>query len=432
MTSVELFAGAGGLAMGVSMAGFKPDAVIEWDKNACDTIRRNQQRGINPVVNWRLFETDVRLFDFSNIPNELDLLAGGPPCQPFSLGGKHRAYNDERDMFPEVIRAIRNTRPRAILIENVKGLVRQAFAKYFEYIILQITYPDVIRKTGENWTDHLSRLERYHTGGCHDGLVYRVVFRLLNAADYGVPQRRERVFIVGFRADLGIKWAFPDPTHSQDALLWQKWVTGEYWERHKVPKKDRPEISSRLKPKISSLGLEALLKKPWLTVRDAIADLPDPKKEDLAQRIPNHRFIPGARIYLGHTGSPLDEPSKTLKAGDHGVPGGENMLVYPDNTVRYFTLRESARLQTFPDNYEFHGSWTETMRQLGNAVPVTLAYIIASDIKARLETAPFRRNNDGPKKEAGSTAAEKRDCLQPLRQGEFGSKRGGGFAFKTC
>ncbi len=85
-------------------------------------------------------------------------------------------------------------------------------------------------------------------------------------------------------------------------------------------------------------------------------------------------------MYKGHTGSPLDEPAKTLKAGDHGVPGGENMFVYPNGDIRYFTVRESARLQTFPDDFIFHGSWTESMRQLGNAVPVTLANIVATDI----------------------------------------------------
>lgn len=100
--------------------------------------------------------------------------------------------------------------------------------------------------------------------------------------------------------------------------------------------------------------------------------------------IANHVFNPGARSYPGHTGSPLDEPGKTLKAGDHGVPGGENMLLRPDGSVRYFTVREAARLQTFPDDYVFRGSWSETMRQLGNAVPVRLAQVIASSVAAIL------------------------------------------------
>ena len=124
---------------------------------------------------------------------------------------------------------------------------------------------------------------------------------------------------------------------------------------------------------------------PWRTVRDALIGLPDPEiNPDRSTRILNHRFQPGARSYYGHTGSPLDEPAKTLKAGVHGVPGGENMLLRPDGTIRYFTVRESARLQTFLDDFLFHGSWTETMRQLGNAVPVMLADVIGSDVARHL------------------------------------------------
>jgi hypothetical protein len=113
------------------------------------------------------------------------------------------------------------------------------------------------------------------------------------------------------------------------------------------------------------IGIQA---KIVTSTRDAIGDLPKPQEQN--NKIYNHKFQPGARSYPGHTGSMLDEPAKTLKAGVHGVPGGENMLMREDGSVRYFTARECARLQTFPDNYLFHGSWTETMRQLGNAVPV--------------------------------------------------------------
>ena len=378
---MELFAGAGGLAMGISEAGFTHEAVLEWDRYACDTIRENQRLGVDPVASWPLHEADVRTFDYSSIGESPDLIAGGPPCQPFSLGGRHGGWNDERDMFPEMVRAIRELKPKAIIVENVKGLLRSSFAKYFEYIVLQISYPEITPRQDEAWSAHLRRLERHHVHGQREGLFYRVVFRLLNAADYGVPQKRERVIIVGFRQDLEREWSFPQATHSIDALLWDQWVTGEYWDRHEVPAKDRPSPSARLKGRILRLGtLFPPSKLPWATVRDAISDLPDPEKQPQSSAIPNHGFNTGARSYYGHTGSPLDSPAKTLKAGDHGVPGGENMLAQYDGSVRYFTVRESARLQTFPEDYVFHGSWTETMRQLGNAVPVRLGRVIAEDV----------------------------------------------------
>ena len=384
MRSVELFAGAGGLALGISNAGFAHEAVVEWNTNACGTIRENNKRG---VIQWPFYQADVSKFDYSGIPANIDLLAGGPPCQPFSIGGKHGGNNDARDMFPEAVRAVRELKPKAVLFENVKGLLRASFADYFEYITLQITYPDVVCKTGEDWTDHLSRLEKYHTRGSHDGLFYRVVYRLLNAADYGVPQRRERVLIVGFRSDLNLEWSFPATTHTQDTLLFDKWVSGEYWERHGISKKNRPGPPTGVGPRLSYGWYGET--KPWKTVRDAISNLPDPEKTSSSKAVLNHRLVPGARAYKGHTGSPLDEPAKTLKAGDHGVPGGENMLAFEDGRVRYFTVRESARLQTFPDNYGFFGSWTESMRQLGNAVPVTLGEVIATGIRSRLEGYPI-------------------------------------------
>lgn len=355
--------------------------MVEWDRNACGTIRENNQRG---VIDWPLFEADVRGFNYSSYGSKIDLLAGGPPCQPFSIGGKHRGYDDARNMFPETIRAVRALKPKAILLENVKGLLRESFAKYFEYIILQITYPEIGHKPGEDWVSHLSRLEKHHTRGKHDGLSYRVVFRLLNAADYGVPQRRERVIVVAFRSDLNCDWSFPIATHSEESLFWDKWSTGEYWERHRVPKKKRPPAPARIREKLDRDWFSPSTA-AWRTVRDVLAGLPDPERSTGPESFLNHGLVSGARSYPGHTGSPLDEPAKTLKAGDHGVPGGENMIAFEDGRVRYFTVRESARLQTFPDDYSFFGSWTESMRQLGNAVPVTLGKVVAEGIHARLQ-----------------------------------------------
>lgn len=383
MRSVELFAGAGGMAMGLGRAGFGHAAVLEWNKHACETFRLNQLAGVSDVGDWPLFEGDVRHFDYQSLVNQVDVVSGGPPCQPFSLGGKHRGRSDTRDMFPEAVRAIRELRPRAFIFENVKGLLRKSFDSYFGYIILQLNYPGLMARPNEQWEQHLSRLERHHTSTKRQ-VEYKVVYRLLNAADYGVPQKRERVFIVGFRSDLGVRWSFPEPTHSESALLRQLWVTGEYWQRHGIVQRKRPCLPLKFVSRVERLRNEDLVDMaPWRTVRDAICDLPDPEKPS-PLKISNHQFMPGAKSYPGHTGSPLDEPAKTLKAGDHGVPGGENMLLRPDGSVRYFTVREAARLQTFPDEFEFCGVWSENMRQLGNAVPVRLAEVVASSVASAL------------------------------------------------
>lgn len=382
MNSLELFAGAGGLAMGMADAGFHHCGLVEWNQYACQTILENPQRYSDREGKWSLYQCDARTVSYKDIAEDVVVISGGPPCQPFSLGGKHGGYSDERDMFPEAVRAVRELRPQAFVFENVKGLTRQSFAPYFSYIKLQLSFPDMVRKKNEGWEEHRARLEEW--AKTHRPM-YDVKSELLNAANYGVPQKRERVFIVGFLRELNIDWKFPAPTHSEDALLRAQWITGDYWERHKVPKKKRPTPTARQAARIArlnalNLGTDLM---PWLTVRDRIADLPDPEKHP-NNGVLNHNFIPGARSYPGHTGSPLDEPSKTLKAGDHGVPGGENMILKPDGTVRYFTVREAARMQTFPDDYIFHGSWGEVMRQLGNAVPVKLAEVVGREVARHL------------------------------------------------
>jgi len=386
MRSIELFAGAGGLGIGLHRAGFHPVQVVERDVYACDTIRENAGRAGSVVADWPLEQGDVRTVDFGVHEGRLDLISGGPPCQPFSMGGKHKAYDDARDMFPEAVRAVREARPRAFVFENVKGLTRASFQNYFQYIQLQMRHPEVVARPDEDWADHLRRLEQHHTAGPKGGLNYRLVTRLLNAADHGVPQKRERVLFVGFREDLDLEWSFPVRTHSAEALIWDQYRDGSYWDRHRVAKKDRP-VNEALAARAARMEARPV-GEAWKTVRDAIHDLPDPEHGRVrARAVANHRFQAGARSYPGHTGSPLDEPAKTLKAGVHGVPGGENMLRKPTGEVRYFTVRESARLQTFPDDYVFHGSWTETMRQLGNAVPVRLAEMVGKDVARRLKFA---------------------------------------------
>lgn len=386
MNSIELFAGAGGLALATANAGFHHSAVLEWNSNACGTLRRNQAAGLPQLAGARIIEGDVSLFDFRPYAGTVGLISGGPPCQPFSVGGKHGGVDDSRNMFPHAIRAVRETMPNAFMFENVKGLLRENFANYYQYIIHQLTFPDIERCGDEEWSGHLARLEKAVTSGKEAGLRYNVVFQLLNAADYGVAQHRERVLIIGIRADLDVNFSFPTPTHEEDALLHDMWVSGCYWERHKVAKKERPPVPTKLRRKVADLSclFPSMLLKPWQTVRDAVSDLPTVVPGVACLEIPNHFCAAGAKSYPGHTGSPLDAPAKTLKAGDHGVPGGENMMRMEDGSVRYFTVRESARLQSFPDEWVFDGSWTESMRQLGNAVPVQMVEVVAKELHGLL------------------------------------------------
>lgn len=391
LLSLELFAGAGGLALGTELAGFHAVAAVEKDKWAAETLEENKARGFPLVKDLRVICGDVRALNYSEFPEGIDLVSGGPPCQPFSIGGKHRAFNDDRDMFSAFADVVANLKPRAFIIENVKGLTRATFANYLAYIEHRMSMPEVFQKPGETWPEHLKRLEQEKTsiGG---GLRYNVARQLFDAADFGAAQRRERVFIVGFRSDQDVHWNFPDATHSIDSLLHAQWISGDYWDKHKISKKARGEVPERYKRRVESLrgrnDLDECL--PWMTVRDALQGLPNPRMDGKETKgVLNHRFQPGARIYVGHTGSPIDWPSKALKAGDHGVPGGENMMVLQDGSVRYFTVREAARIQGFPDGYVFHGAWSETMRQLGNAVPVRLAQAVASSVAQKLLEADF-------------------------------------------
>ena len=372
--SLELFCGTGGLALGLHQSGFIPVALIERDADSCNNIIQNINQGNRTVNNWTIINDDIRNIDYSQFDSEVDVITGGPPCQPFSIGGKSMANDDERDMFPEAVRAIREIRPKAFILENVKGLLRESFKPYYEYIIAQLSNPSVVKKADQDWESHCDYLKRMSS----DCDMYNVRYQLFNAADYGIPQIRNRVFIVGIRKDLGRTWIPPIPTHSKESLLYEQYVTGDYWIKHdlRIPEQ---MISRDINQRANSKKFEL---KPWNTVRDAIGDLPDPKNNN---NIPNHEYRAGAKSYKGHTSSIMDLPSKTIKAGAHGVPGGENTILLDDGTTRYYTVRESARIQTFPDDYFFYSSWTESMRQIGNAVPVKLAKIIGDSVYEQLK-----------------------------------------------
>lgn len=377
MRSVELFAGCGGLALGVARAGFAHDFVVERDTDSVETLNENKKRKIKHVRHWEIEQRDTRELDFRPLEG-VDLLSGGPPCQPFSIGGKHLGPRDPRNMWPEAIRAVREMRPKAFLLENVRGLFRPDFSHYLDYIILQLTYPYFKQRPDESWRGHLARLRRHAKGRGEGKGEYRVLTRAINAADYGAPQKRHRAIFIGITSEFGVEWGFPSPTHSQEALAWSKHVECDYWERHGMRRIYEPSSESEARALKRVLALkEKPRERPWVTVREAIGDLPPPSKRE---KIAGHWQRPGAKAYPNHTGSNLDEPAKALKAGDHGVPGGENMLASCDDKVRYFTIREMARLQGFPDDFVISGTWKAATRQLGNAVPISVGQYMAGAI----------------------------------------------------
>jgi DNA (cytosine-5)-methyltransferase 1 len=382
--SLELFAGGGGLATGLHLAGFEHLALVEWEQKACATLLRNAERSNGKL--WELdtvIHGDVRDFlrglQTNDRFGEVELVAGGPPCQPFSLGGLHAGHSDGRNMFPAALDIVRQVRPMAVIFENVPGLLRPSFLPYFEYVLAQLAEPTVTPREGEDWRDHYARVTTPRRGS--RSLRYRVRRQLINAANVGVPQLRRRVFVVAIRDDLGVEWDHLPLTHSEDALVYDQWIEPTYWEEHGVPQPPVPDsIDPNRLHELKFLGRPAGVER-WRTVRDLLRGLPEPVDGKPHPTVLNHIGIPGARSYPGHTGSPMDLPAKTLKAGVHGVCGGEAMIRFPDGRLRYMTVRESARAQGFPDRYEFLGARSHAMRHIGNAVAVGVAEAVGRHLR---------------------------------------------------
>ncbi|MET9290301.1 DNA cytosine methyltransferase [Nocardia beijingensis] len=411
-TSVELFAGGGGLAMAVERAGFRPLLFNEFAKRACETLAANGavplEEGQRPVVprpgeRPPLVVGDVRKVDFEYLRDAVDVLAGGPPCQPFSLGGVARGDEDDRNGFPHMFRAIREMRPRVVICENVRGLLRPSFAPYFEYIKRELSLPFEERAEGTDWRDHDECLRHMLASArVADDERYEVEHFAVNAADYGVPQIRNRVILVAFRRDVGVDWRkfkeLVSPRYSERRLH-EDMIKGDYWDRHpEVPRHVRQRVLARIPVQQSLPSSKEDRQLPWRTLRDAIKGvdgqrpLPDIPPEFLDRKehfadFPDHVGWPNARIYPGHTPNELDRPAKTVKAGVHGVPGGESVVLLDDGTHRYMTVRETARVMTFPDDWKLAGPRGEKMRQLGNAVPVMLGYAFARAVATVLQKA---------------------------------------------
>ncbi|MFG2901520.1 DNA cytosine methyltransferase [Streptomyces zaomyceticus] len=426
-TGVELFAGAGGLAMAVHRAGFRPLLFNEFAKRACETLEANGAqrlpdgekpiRAPGPGEKVPLVAGDVQDLDMDYLADQVDVLAGGPPCQPFSLGGVAKGDEDKRNMFPQMFKAVRQIQPKAVICENVRGLLRPSFRDYFNYIQRELELPFEERAKGTDWEKHYEYLlERREKEPDDPKKRYDLVMMPVNAADYGVPQIRNRVIIVAFRRDLNVDRelfkTLVKPTHSETALIRSMEEDGEYWKRHpNVPDHVKERVIARL-PKTMPMD-DGLL--PWNTLRDAIAgigdnkplpDVPDEwldRTEHFLGGFTEHIGWPGARIYDGHTPNELDRPAKTVKAGVHGVPGGESVMLLDelvaDKTApggvrykhRYMTVRETARVMTFPDTWDLRGPRGEKMRQLGNAVPVALGEAFAKAVAAVLDEAEERQ-----------------------------------------
>ncbi len=299
MRVVSLFSGAGGLDLGFIRAGHTVIWANDLYEDAVATYRTN-------LGNHIVCE------DISKIPSEdipsCDIVIGGFPCQGFSVANMKRSMTDQRNvLYRELVRVIRDKHPRFFLAENVKGLLHFANGEVFKTILSEMS-----------------------------SLGYRVKYRLFNAADYGVPQKRERVFIIGVRDDENFDYQFPEPTHGKNGGLL-------------VPK--------------------------WVSVAEALAHFPDPM---LPNGIPNHIFSKyklNFNGYLGHRRLNPDDPAPTVTArGDD--KGGVVILPHP-NASRRMTGRELAAVQSFPDDYRFCGPLSSVYRQIGNAVPPLLAEAVA-------------------------------------------------------
>ena len=304
MRVVSLFSGAGGLDLGFTMAGHE----IVWANDIYEDAVKTYRRNLGDHIVCK----DIALVDAADIP-DCDIIIGGFPCQGFSVANVKRHVDDERNvLYKQLIRIIEAKKPKFFLAENVKGLTNLAKGAVFQMILSDFR-----------------------------ALGYQVDFRVLNAADFGVPQTRQRVIIVGVRNDVDFTYDFPYPTHSKT-------------------------------------GADGLPK--WASVSKALAGIPDP---DQPNDLPNHEYSKyklNFNGYLGHRQLDPEKPAPTVTArGDN--KGGVVILPHP-NAERRMSCRELARIQSFPLDYEFYGNRSSVYRQIGNAVPPLLGYAVAKVFNA--------------------------------------------------
>lgn len=324
MRAIDIFAGAGGLSCGLKAAGWSVEAAIEYNKAASETHRLNFPETEHVCG-------DVQSVDFRRYQG-FDLVAGGPPCQPFSVSGKRMGQFDLRDMVPEFVRAVSEARPRAFMMENVAGL------------------------SGSKFSDYLAeKISELHELG------YTVFAKVLNASSFGVAQRRQRLFLVGIRSDQDGEFTFPVETHDGS---------------------DR---------------------KPFKTVRKCLEDTPDdvPNRARVVYcKNPILRRSPYAGMLFNGKGRPLEcsglahtvpasaggnrthilDPLKLVSEYHSSLMRGGRPRKGDMDGVRRLTVRESARIQSFPDSFAFEGRQSSRYSQVGNAVPPLLAKAVGRQI----------------------------------------------------
>lgn len=364
------------MAVGVHRAGFEIVDLVEMNEACCETLRANADH-----MGWKdardIEARDVRDVDFSAYRDKVALLTAGAPCQPFSNGGRRKGRHDDRDMLPEVVRAVAECRPRAFVIENVRGLLFKGAIDYLKSIIARLRNPTVEDPST------LGSEDLYHhvAPAPNEDDDYRVEYQLLNAADFGLAQCRPRLFIVGIgRGEPAFAW--PAGGHSRASLVED--LRGEpYWVDH-------PNVSKAVRGRACALLPKVELARDgqrWQTLRDVLAALGPPAVSLTAADDPAHLLVRGARLYGKHTGSRIDWVGKTVKAGVHGSPGGEHIVVTTPKRFRYLTVRECGELQGFPRDYVFPEKRTPAMRQLGNAVPVEVSEAINTSVRECLDRA---------------------------------------------
>ena len=312
LTVVEICAGAGGQALGLEQAGFTHAAAVELDPDACETLRRN--RGDD----WKIIEDDVANLDGRAFTG-IDLVAGGVPCPPFSIAGKQLGRDDERDLFPEALRLVAEIRPRAVLLENVRGLGTGKFAAYRAHMLGQLAE-----------------------------LGYQAWWQLINASEHGVPQLRPRFVLV----------AVADP-----------WAASFRWPRP-LPAPP-PTVGATLADLMGSAGWPCAA--GWAARADRIAPT----------------IVGGSRKHGGPDLGPTRARMawRALDVDGLGIADSPPGPGFPPDQLPKLTVRMVARLQGFPDAWQFSGRKTAAYRQVGNAFPPPVARALGLAIAAALNSA---------------------------------------------